>query len=345
MSLDNFVKMELDRTTNMSYLLGGKIGICQTTVKRFLSGGIMGPTSAKVRMGIGGWEHEILDAVFYGRSGLSSEEKLSRYARTFDTTVTRATFWDAELNGANAAAWVRAVRHNSSFRFVVKLHHWCTHEQKAPAFARQNLRHLLQVLDGEGRLGAVLAQFPFSFTNTSSNRFSVIRLAEIFSGFPLHVEFRHASWHQPSLQALFAEHQVRLASADLPRIRQFMPFQTPIPGSHTLLRMHGRNERGWLQNGLDARYDYLYNAREIIELRRRVESLIPSTREITVIFNNTTNGYAVANSLQLLTALHGGKPVTLPPPALAAFPQLRQIADPSGLEEGLFDSHDFRTAI
>ena len=305
----------------------------------------MGPTSARVRIGIGGWEHEILDSVLYGASSLSSEEKLSRYARSFDATVTRATFWDGDLNGADAAAWVRAVRHNSAFRFVVKLHHSCTHEQKAPASIRQNLRHLMQVLEGEGRLGAVLGQYPFSFTNTSANRFAVIRLAEIFSGFPIHVEFRHASWHQPSLQSFFAEHQVRLASADLPRIRQFMPFQAPIPGPHTLLRLHGRNERGWLQNALDAPYDYLYNAREIIELRRRVESMIPSTSEVTVIFNNTTNGSAVANSLQLLSALHGGKAIAVPPPTLTAFPQLRQIVDPSRLEEGLFDSHNLRTAI
>lgn len=305
----------------------------------------MRPTSAKVRMGIGGWEHEILDSVLYGESSLSSEEKLSRYARTFDATVTRATFWDGDLNGADAAVWVRAVRHNSAFRFIVKLHHLCTHEQKASSFVRQNLRYLLQVLDGEGRLGAVLAQYPFSFTNTSTNRFAVIRLAEIFSGFPFHVEFRHTSWHQPSLQTFFAEHQVPLASADLPRIRHLMPFEAPIPGPRTLFRLHGRNERGWLQNALDARYDYLYNAREIIELRRRVESMIPSTNEITVIFNNTTNGYAVANSLQLLSALHGGKAIAVPPSTLAAFPQLRQIADPSRLEEGLFDSHDLRTAI
>jgi uncharacterized protein YecE (DUF72 family) len=329
----------------MSYLLESKVGICHITVKLFLSGGIMGPNSAKVRIGIGGWEHEILDTVLYGEPGLSSEEKLSRYARTFDATVTRATFWDGDLHGTDASTWARAVRHNSAFRFIVKLHHRCTHEQNAPASVRQNLRHLLQVLDGEGRLGAVLAQYPLSFTNTSTNRFSVIKLGEIFSGFPFHVEFRHASWHQPSLQAFFAEHQVRLASADFPRIRQFMPFQAPIPGPRMLLRLHGRNERGWLQNALDARYDYLYNAREIFELRRRVESMIPSTSEITAIFNNTTHGCAVANSLQLLSALYGGKAIAVPSPTLAAFPRLRQITDPSRLEEGLFDSHNFRTAI
>jgi uncharacterized protein YecE (DUF72 family) len=302
-------------------------------------------SAAKVRVGTGGWEHEILDRVLYGKSGLSSEAKLSLYAQTYDATVIRPTFWDEDLGAEDAASWVRAVRENTAFRFIVKLHHQCTHEQNPSASVRQRLRHMLQVLDGEGRLGTLLAQFPYSFTNTSSNRFAVVRLAEFFCGFPFHVEFRHASWYQPSLPGFLEEHRVQIVSADLPRIRQFMPFQSGIPGPHALLRLHGRNEKGWLQNGLDARYDYLYNTRELIELRRRIESVMPSTREITVIFNNTTSGHAVANSLQLLSALRGGKAVTVPRSCLAAFPQLRQIADSARLEEGLFDSREIRTAV
>jgi uncharacterized protein YecE (DUF72 family) len=200
---------------------------------------------------------------------------------------------------------------------------------------------LLHVLEGEGRLGGLLAQFPYSFTNTSANRFAVIRLAEVFRGFPLHVEFRHASWHQGI--SFLEEHRIQVVSADLPRIRQFIPFQTGTHGPHLLLRLHGRNEKGWLQNGLDARYEYLYNTRELFELRRRVETMLSSTPEVTVLFNNTTGGSAAVNALQLLSALHGGKALPVPPASLAAFPQLRQIADPSHLD--LFSPMEVRTAV
>ncbi len=300
---------------------------------------------ARVLVGIGGWEHEILDRVLYGTTGLSPEEKLSRYAETFDTAVTRPTFWDEDLGGEIARGWVNAVRRNSSFRFIAKLHHRFTHERTPGASLRQRTREILQVLDGEGRLGALLAQFPFSFTNTSANRFAVVRLAELFRGFPLHVEFRHASWSQPSVPPFLEEHSVQVVSADLPRIRQFMPFHSSVRGPQALLRLHGRNERGWLQNAFDARYDYLYNAREIIEIRRRVESMMPAARRITVVFNNTTGGHAVANALQLISALHGGKPLTVPSPALTAFQQLKQIVDPACMEEGLFDNRGLRTAV
>lgn len=297
--------------------------------------------TAKVRIGIGGWELDVLDRLLYGNGSLSAEEKLSRYARTFDATVVRATFWDGDLGAGEASAWARAVRHNPAFRFIVKLHHHCTHQQNPSASLRARIRSLLQALEGEGRLGGLLAQFPYSFTNTSTNRFAVIRIAEVFRGFPLHVEFRHASWHQEV--AFLEEHRIQIVSADLPRIRQFIPFQTGTHGCHLLLRLHGRNEKGWLQNGLDARYDYLYNARELIELRRRIESMLSSTPEVTVIFNNTTGGHALVNALQLLSALRGGKPVDVPPSTLAAFPQLRQIADPAHLD--LFTPPEMRTAV
>ena len=58
--------------------------------------------------------------------------------------------------------------------------------------------------------------------------------------------------------------------ADLPRIKQF-PVTFPRPrGERAYFRLHGRNEKGWLLNGYDVRYDYLYNARELRELKRRM---------------------------------------------------------------------------
>ena len=125
---------------------------------------------AKVRVGIGGWEHEILDTVLYGEPGLSPDEKLERYARTYDAVVVRATFWDADLDEKDAEAWVRAVRGNASFRFIVKLHRSFTHEKQAPPDLRVRVRSLVGLLDRSGRLGTLLAQFPFSFTNTGTNR-------------------------------------------------------------------------------------------------------------------------------------------------------------------------------
>lgn len=298
-----------------------------------------------VRVGIGGWDHEVLDSVLYGVEGLPSPEKLRRYSRTFNVVEVRPTFWDDSLNEADAMEWAEAVADNPAFRFSVKLHRYFTHERKTPALLRQRFRGILSTLDGANRLGALLAQFPFSFTCTSNNRFYLVRLGELFEGFPLYIEVRHASWDQPSLKPFLQEHGVRMVSGDMARIKQLMPFHTSVVTEEAYLRLHGRNEKGWLHTTLDARYDYLYNARELLELRRRVDTLIRTSRKMTVVFNNTTAGRAVPNALQLQSLLRGSKPIAVPPAALRAFPQLQQIADLSIPEPTLFDSSAFRAAM
>jgi uncharacterized protein YecE (DUF72 family) len=298
-----------------------------------------------VRVGIGGWEHEVLDGVLYGEEGLPSAEKLRRYSRTFSMVEVRPTFWDDSLNEADAGEWVEAVTDNPAFRFSVKLHRDFTHGRKAPAHLRQRVRALLSALDRADRLGALLAQFPFSFTCTSTNRFYLVRLAELFDGFPLYIEVRHASWDQPFLRPFLKEHGVHLVSGDMARIKQLMPFHTSVVNEEAYLRLHGRNEKGWLHTALDARYDYLYNARELLELRRRIDTLSRTSRKLTVVFNNTTAGRAIPNALQLQSLLRGSKPIAVPPVAIRAFPQLQQIADLSIPDHSLFDSSPLRAAI
>ena len=296
-------------------------------------------------VGISGWEHDVLDSCFYPDRTVSPTEKLSFYARFFDTVETRATFWDDGLGAEDASRWIEAVAGNRSFRFCVKLHSSFTHRKTIKPLVTRNTRAILQELAKHNRLGALLMQFPYAFTNTSSNRFHLLKLAEIFRGFPIHVEFRHDSWNQPSLLTLLEEHTLRPVNADLPRIRQFMPFLTGVLGDEAYMRFHGRNEKGWLLNGMDTRYDYLYNGREIMELRRRFEAVTRSCRKGIVICNNTTGGKGIANALQLKSALKEGKPVPIPHQTLLAFPFLRAIVHLHESETSLFAGESLREAM
>jgi uncharacterized protein YecE (DUF72 family) len=297
------------------------------------------------RVGIGGWEHEALDQCFYPRLRAASLEKLRYYARFFDAVEVRSTFWDESLRAEDARQWVDAVAPNKAFLFAIKLHASFTHKRHVKPQVTKNVRSVLVELNRCDRLGALLVQFPYTFTNTSANRFHIVKLSEIFSGFPMHVEFRHETWNQPSLMSFLAENGLRPVSADLPRIRQYMPFITGQLGESAYLRLHGRNEKGWLLNGMDTRYDYLYNSKELRELVRRLQALSVKCNDITVICNNTTNGKAIANAFQLMSALSGGKSLPVPEAALAAFPHLGQVScsiDPDRL--GLADE-EYRKAI
>lgn len=279
-----------------------------------------------VRIGLGGWEHEVFDQCFYPRPGMGTLAKLTYYAQFFQTVEVRPTFWDADLGAGDARAWAGAVQESPGFTFSVKLHASCTHTRVLRPETTRNVRGILQELARRNRLGSLLMQFPYAFTNTSSNRFHLVRLAEVFAGFPAHVEFRHESWHTPGLISFLKENSLGVVAADIPKIRHYMPFLTGTAGDAAYLRLHGRNEKGWLLNAYDARYDYLYNARETREIEKRLAVLTPRCAFTTVIANNSTGGKSIPVALQLLAAVRGGKPVPVPAAALEAFPYLRPIA-------------------
>ena len=299
---------------------------------------------AVYRVGTGGWEHEVFDSCFYPDGGGSSAEKLRFYARHFQTTEVRATFWDDSLTPADAQEWIAAVHDAPGFLFNVKLHSSFTHGKSLRPELTRTFRQILQELARHNRLGSLLVQFPYSFTGTGAHRLHLVRIAEVFRGFPLHVEFRHQSWNQEGLVSFLREHSLGVVGADMPRIRQYMPFITAVCGDTAYLRLHGRNEKGWMLDGYDARYDYQYNTREIREITRRLRVLDGRCRVVTAICNNTTAGKSLPAAFQLLSALREGRPVSIPSRTLRAFPFLSPIAGSGSGEIPLLDP-DYRRAI
>lgn len=286
-------------------------------------------------VGIGGWEHECLNGSLYGADTEYSLMKLRYYSRFFDVVEVRPTFWDGDVSPGDARQWMEAVEGNRRFKFIVKLHKSFARSIESSPELATRVRGVLQELQKNDRLGAALLQLPYSFTNTAANRFHLEKIGEQFRGFPLHVEFRNGSWDSPGLITFLKESGLQSVNADLPRIKQYMPFVTGVSGDTGYFRFHGRNEKGWLHNELDVRYDYLYNKKEMRELARRVEIMAEKVNRIMIIFNNTTNGKAVANALQMLSQLVDGKEITIPGAAAQAFPAL--LTDmKAAIEDGLF---------
>lgn len=305
----------------------------------------MTQSDAVYRVGMGGWEHGVFDEVFYPRENMTGAQKLAYYSRFFQTVEIRATFWDETLTGKDAREWADAVGTASGFEFQVKLHASMTHAGTHRPEVSRNTRGLLQELTRREMLGSLLMQFPYTFTNTSANRFHLVRLAETFAGFPAHVEFRHQSWHHAGLLAFLRENGLGVVSADIPRIRHYMPFLTGVSGPSAYLRLHGRNEKGWLLNGYDARYDYLYNGRETREIEKRLRALSSACGKVSVIANNTTGGKSVPLAFQLLSSIRDGKTVNIPTAALRAFPYLRSLSSSDQSEESLLQEESLPRAI
>jgi len=329
----------------MSYLVGSKITISNYSVKQFFVKIAMERKAISYFIGTGGWEHEVFDQCLYPSPNMDSLEKLRYYSTFFDTVEVRSTFWDDSLDAKDAKAWLTAVSSNKRFLFNVKLHSSFTHKRAISSRVSRSVRSILHELHKNERLGALLVQFPYSFTNTSANRFQVVKLSEVFSGFPIHIEFRHNSWNQPPLMNFLTDNLLHLVSADYPRIKQFMPCTTGTVGDTAYLRLHGRNEKGWLLNGLDSRYDYLYNTREVRELARRLDTLSKRCIRAIVICNNTTKGKAIASALQLQSAIRKEKHLPIPKAALQPFPHLREIRSLVETDDSLFPLDCYRQAM
>src|SRR5437879_11815708 len=136
------------------------------------------------------------------------QHPLDLLAQCFDVVEINTSVY-GHIKPHIAKPWVnRTTAANPNFMFTAKLHRSFTHnplavmEPTSAASIRPNdedeqlAREGLEALAGEGRLGALLMQFPVSFKNTSLNRDSVEHLARQFIECPSVGDVRHVRSNQ-----------------------------------------------------------------------------------------------------------------------------------------------------
>lgn len=292
---------------------------------------------AEIRVGPAGWSYEDWAGIVYPAARPRGFHEATYLADYFDTIELNVTFYRA-ATPEMARSWLERVKANPRFLFTAKLWQQFTHERELTAANEREFRPGMEVLLEAGKLGALLAQFPWSFKNLPDNRGYFEKLAERFRDFPLVVEVRHASWNQPVFYEWLAERGIGFCNIDQPVIgRSLGPSERAIPQSGIgYVRLHGRNYDEWFREPAEGerdddakaqRYNYLYSSEELEPWVERIQKVADDARLTFVITNNHFHGKAVTNALQLLHRLTG-KPVRVPPPLLKHYPQLEPIAAP-----------------
>ena len=162
----------------------------------------------QVRIGPAGWSYDDWKGIVYPRGAGSKFDPLQYLANYFDTIEINNTFYRPPSPSASRS-WARRVSHNDRFKFSAKLYQRFTHEGgAATAEDEKSYRAGIDPLAEEGKLGAILIQFPWSFKNTDEDRMHLNKLINRFSDYPLVVELRHASWNQPEVYEWLQERQV-----------------------------------------------------------------------------------------------------------------------------------------
>jgi uncharacterized protein YecE (DUF72 family) len=271
---------------------------------------------------------------------------LEYLARFFDTTEINTSFY-GPIKAQLAKLWCRKVSEvNPRFLFTAKLYRAFTHSANAmmePTSAASirptdedeaRTREGLDVLANEGRLGALLIQFPISFKNTSLNREYLDRLLRQFIEYPRVVEVRDSSWNNAETLAAFTQKDVGFCNIDQPLLGKSLAPTEHVTAPIAYVRLHGRNYDHWFvdpgfdSDNRDDRYNYLYNEKELAGWKERIENVAEKAQSTYVITNNHFESKAGVNALEL-KAMVTGKRVAAPPTLVRKYPELRRFADPT----------------
>lgn len=299
-------------------------------------------SSREVRIGTAGWSYKDWEGIFYP-PGLEHRKihHLEYLARFFDTAEINTSFY-GPLKPELVKLWCRRVSGvNPRFLFTAKLYRAFTHspiavmEPTSAASIRPTdedeilTREGLDAVANEGRLGALLIQFPVSFKNTSLNREYLERLLRQFIEYPRVVEVRDSSWNNPDTLASFAHMNVGFCNIDQPQLGRSLAPTEHVTASVGYVRLHGRNYDQWFDSdNRNDRYNYLYKERELEDWKDRITNVAEKAQTTYVITNNHFESKAGVNALEL-KAMISGRRVPAPPSLIQRYPELRKFADPA----------------
>lgn len=300
------------------------------------------PGSHTIRIGTAGWNYKDWNGVFYP-PGMQQRRvhELEYLARFFDTAEINTSFY-GPLRAELAKLWCKKVAAvNPRFLFTAKLYRAFTHspiavmEPTSAATIRPTdedevrTREGLDALADEGRLGALLIQFPVSFKNTSLNREYLDRLLRQFIEYPRVVEVRDSSWNNPDTLAEFARQNVAFCNIDQPVLGKSLAPTEHVTAPIAYVRLHGRNYEQWFNsdNAKD-RYNYLYKFDELQRWQDRIENVAEKAQTTYVITNNHFESRAGVNAIELKSMI-SGKKVPAPPTLIEKYPELRKFTVPA----------------
>jgi uncharacterized protein YecE (DUF72 family) len=282
---------------------------------------------AKYYVGTAGWSYADWDGIVYPVRKDRGFHALPYLAGFINIVEVNSSFY-RPAPAAMVRSWLKRIESHPDFLLALKLYQAFTHAREG--FTRKDVDEVRLAADLvrlQGRLAALLVQFPWSFRNSPENAGYLERLLGLFAGLPLAVEVRHASWDTPAFYRLLGENGAAFCNIDQPIFdASIVPSAISTTPEFAYVRLHGRNADNWFRDGAgrDERYDYLYARDELGDWVARIKDLGSKSGKIYVITNNHYRGQALANALQIRNMITGEK-VDVPELMLEKYPALREI--------------------
>ena len=247
----------------------------------------------RVLIGTSGYSYDDWIGPVYP-SGTPKGDLLPFYARQFPIVELNYTYYrqpsPRSMQGMAAAT-------PGEFLFSVKAHRSMTHEI-GPTLGADvaRFREGLSPLVTQGRLAAVLLQFPYSFGYTPQTRAHLAGLCDALGDLPLAVEFRKRDWQRDTVTEGLRARGVTLVSVDEPALPGLPVASAETTGRFAYVRFHGRNNAAWWTGDNASRYDYLYSPEELAEWMDRIRAILEHVPMLLLFFNNHWRGNAAKNA-------------------------------------------------
>jgi uncharacterized protein YecE (DUF72 family) len=296
--------------------------------------GKKGKGESRILVGTASWSDPGFVEHWYPKK-MPAGDRLAWYAQHFDMVEVNSSFYsvpDARLT----ERWCRSTP--DGFVFDVKLHQLLsrhsanakllppTLQKKAEVDAKgrvtltpeieramiDEFRRPLEVLQGHGKLGALLLQLSPGFSPRKHSLDELQDLLGQLAGFRIAIELRNRNWvDTEQVEAtldFFRRHSATLVSVDAPAEKHFtiMPPELNAITNPELayLRLHGRDAHAYTTGKtVAARFNYDYSDAEIEEVADRARELTRDAKEVHVVFNNNALDYAPHAALRMRKAL------------------------------------------
>lgn len=229
--------------------------------------------------------------------GTKKGEMLEFYSKEFKFTEINSTYY-AMPN--KYMVWNLVQKTPEDFQFIVKAHHSMTHKRDAGKKEYEEFLTAINPLMEAGKMGGILAQFPFSYHFTKANVEYLKWFAGHFEGMPVAVEFRNQNWINDISFQILTNAGLSYVCVDEPDIRGLVEPLSRVTAEVGYVRFHGRNADKWYNHKESyERYNYLYSTEELGEWVPKIKEMELKAKKIFVSLNNHYQGQAVRNARML----------------------------------------------
>jgi uncharacterized protein YecE (DUF72 family) len=246
--------------------------------------------------GTSGFSYQDWVGHFYPK-GIPRREWLTYYAREFNTCEVNSTYY--AIPGPSTLK-AMTDKTGDGFLFSIKANQQMTHNRENNATIFEAFCKVLEPVIFAGKLGCILAQFPYSFRPDRQNWDYLRLFKERLGELPVVIEFRNAQWLRKDLFDWLRHLGLGFCCVDEPHLPNLLPPLAEATSKIGYVRFHGRNSAKWWQHEhAYERYDYSYSPSELDEWLPKIRKLDKIAERTFVFANNHWRGQAVNTIRQI----------------------------------------------